>query len=194
MYKVKKRGLESDHLILCMKIQHLSPNASDAIWCTSLPWARIHQTHNSDFRDRCWQKQTGEPTSQRRNKTLLCQTPARYGMESPNRVNAFWGQSETKRISACGRTHLRTGVWQNRPETSGPAALFHPNPLPAPAVPAASSASAPLVAVPADPPNHGDQCQRSRVGCLRWHRRADPELSQTSVWVHFSGSADRWGW
>ncbi len=33
--------------------------------CTSLTWDHFHQTHSCDFRDRCWQKQTGELTSPR---------------------------------------------------------------------------------------------------------------------------------
>lgn len=126
-------------------------------------------------------------------KLFVVKHPAHYGMESPNRVNEFWGQSETTRISACGRTHPRTGVWRNRPEfVTGPAALLHPNPRPAPAVPAPGSAPASPVPVPADPTNHGGQ--RSRLRRMRRDRRTDTKLPQTSVWVHFLGSADRRGW
>ncbi len=124
---------------------------------------------------------------------FLVKPPASYGMERPTRVNAFWGQSETDRTSARKRTHLRTGVWRNRPETAGPAALVHPNPPPPPGVPAESPPPAPSVSDPADPPSHGGQRQRSRLRGLRGNRRADPKLPQTSVRVHFCGSADRRG-
>jgi len=134
-----------------------------------------------------------ENRQRREIKLFVVKQPAHYGMESPKRVNEFWGQSETTRISACGRTHLRTGVWRNRPESaSGPAALFPPNPRPAPAVPAPGSSPASPVPVPADPTNYGGQ--RSRLRRMRRDRRADTKLSQTSVWVHFFGSADRRGW
>jgi len=51
-----------------------------------------------------------ENRQRREIKLFVVKQPAHYGMESPKRVNEFWGQSETTRISACGRTHLRTGV------------------------------------------------------------------------------------